>query len=65
MLEAGQTPEQVLSSILGSAEFFAHTQTLVASGTADERYLTALYQLLMGRTSRPSRCGRAGNAAPS
>jgi hypothetical protein len=46
-----QTEEQVLSQILASAEFFTHVQTLIASGTADERFVGALYQLLLTRTA--------------
>jgi hypothetical protein len=45
-----QTEEQVLSQILASAEFYAHAQTLIASGTADQRFVGALYQLLLTRT---------------
>jgi hypothetical protein len=48
-LVSGQTEEQVLSQILASPAFFARAQTLVPSGTADERYVEALYQALLGR----------------
>src|SRR5207302_855887 len=50
LLLAGQTDEQVLSLILGSAEFYDRAQALSSSGTADERYVQALYQLLLNRT---------------
>jgi hypothetical protein len=49
-LLGGASEEVVLSSILSSPEFFSHAQTLVASGTTQERYVQALYQLLLGRT---------------
>jgi hypothetical protein len=41
----------VLAGILSSPEFFARAQTLIATGTPDERYAQALYQVLMGRTA--------------
>jgi hypothetical protein len=44
-----QTEERVLSQILGSPEFYQRAQTLVSSGTPDQRYLQALYQVLLGR----------------
>jgi CSLREA domain-containing protein len=50
LLMQGQKEEQVLSDILGSQEFFNHAQTLVASGTPQERFVQALYQLLFQRT---------------
>jgi hypothetical protein len=43
-------PEQVLRGILGSDEFFNLAQTLVGSGTADERYVQGLYQQLLNRS---------------
>jgi hypothetical protein len=44
------TPEvQVLSQILESGEFYAHAQQLVSSGSADARYVQALYQVLLNR----------------
>ena len=45
-----QTQEATLAGILGSAEFRARAQTLVASGTADQRFVQALYMLLLNRT---------------
>jgi hypothetical protein len=49
LLQSGQTEEQVLSGILASPEFYARAQTLSSSGTADERYVQALYLLLLNR----------------
>jgi hypothetical protein len=47
---APQPEELVLSDILGSAEFFSHAQGLIGSGTANQRYVQALYLLLLDRT---------------
>jgi hypothetical protein len=51
MLQSGQSEEQVLGQILGDVrqEFYNRAQTLVASGTPDERFVTALYELLLNR----------------
>ncbi len=54
MLRRGVTEESVLSGILGGSEFFNRAQTLEASGTPQERYVQALYQLLLGRAGKPS-----------
>src|SRR5262249_3577407 len=43
--------EQTLGQILGGSEFYARAQTLVNTGSADERYVRALYQVLLNRTS--------------
>lgn len=50
LIQSGQTTEQVQATILGSDEFFGRAQTLVATGTSDERYVTALFQQLLNRT---------------
>jgi hypothetical protein len=44
------TEEQVLSQILGGQEFYNRAQTLIPSGTPDQRYVQALYKLLLIRT---------------
>ena len=52
-LLAGQPEEQVLAEILGDPvghEFFDRAQSLIATGTPDERFVQALYKLLLGRT---------------
>jgi hypothetical protein len=49
LLLQGNTEEQVLSQFLASPEFYTHAQTLSASGTPDERYVKALFQVLLGR----------------
>ncbi len=45
----GVTEEQVLSGILGSTEFFNRAQTLISTGTADQRFVSTLYQLVLNR----------------
>jgi hypothetical protein len=50
LLLRGQSEEQVLSLILASPEFYARAQTQVSSGSADERYIQTMYQVLLGRT---------------
>jgi hypothetical protein len=49
LLMKGETQEQVLSQILASPEFYARAQTLSSTGTADQRYVQALYELLLAR----------------
>jgi hypothetical protein len=44
-----QTEEQVLSQILGSTEFYSRAQRISKIGTADQNYVAALYQALLGR----------------
>ncbi len=50
-LMSGTTEEQVLSQILASTEFYGRAQTLSGAGTADQRFVQALYPLLLGRTA--------------
>jgi hypothetical protein len=50
LLLAGNSEERVLSYILSTAEFYYRAQTLVSSGTSDERFVGALYRLLLNRT---------------
>ncbi len=64
LLLQGQTEEKVLSGILGSTEFFNHAQTLVASGTPPERYVQALYQLLLERTGSAAEVAGWVNVLP-
>jgi hypothetical protein len=46
----GRPEEAVLGDILGGAEFLGRAQTLISSGSGDERFVRALYQVLLGRT---------------
>jgi hypothetical protein len=49
MLLNGQTEEQVLSAFLSTAEFYTRAGALVPAGTGDERFIRALYDLLLQR----------------
>jgi hypothetical protein len=53
LLLAGQTEDQVLSGILASDEFYARTQSLIASGSPNERYVQGLYEVLLDRQGSP------------
>jgi hypothetical protein len=50
-LLAGAREEQVLSQILASPEFYARAQTLISLGSADDRFVQALYLVLLNRTA--------------
>jgi autotransporter-associated beta strand protein len=65
LLLAGQTEEQVLGQILGSAEFYARAQTLAAAGTPDQRFVQALYQVLLNRTPAAAEVDGWANALPN
>jgi hypothetical protein len=61
LLGAGQSEEQVLSHILGSPEFYNRAQALVSGGTADQRYVQALYQVLLERSAAETEVAGWGN----
>jgi hypothetical protein len=63
-LAQGQTEEQVLSNLLGDPghEFFNRAQVLVNSGTPQERYVQALYMLLLNRTGSGTEISTGVNA---
>ena len=46
----GETEEAALVSMLASPEFYARAASLSGAGTADQRYVAALYSLLLHRT---------------
>jgi hypothetical protein len=48
-----QTREQVLSQILSGTEFIIRAQSLASSGTPAQRFVEALYPLLLGRMAGP------------
>jgi hypothetical protein len=50
----GAREEDVLTAILASDEFFIRASTLRNTGSAAERYLQALYSLLLDRTATPA-----------
>jgi uncharacterized repeat protein (TIGR01451 family) len=64
---AGQTLEQTLSLFLGApgGEFFNRAQNLISTGTANQRYVQALYQLLLGRTASAAEIAGWVNALPA
>jgi hypothetical protein len=47
----GQPEEAVLGDFLAGPEFFNRSQSLIGSGSADERFVRSLYQVLLGRTA--------------
>jgi hypothetical protein len=53
LLLAGQSEEQTLGQILGAVggEFYQRAQTLIPQGSADQRFVQALYQVLLGRSA--------------
>jgi hypothetical protein len=53
LLSSGQSEEQVLSAMLGSNEFYARAQTVIDSGTPDERFVQALMLNLWNRAGSP------------
>jgi PKD domain/RTX calcium-binding nonapeptide repeat (4 copies) len=60
-LLATQTEEQVLSQILGTTEYYNDAQTRGFGGTADQNYITALFEDLLGRA--PASAGLAAGVA--
>lgn len=50
LLLQGETEEQVLSQFLATPEFYNNAQTLISTGTPQQRYIQALYQLLLFRS---------------
>jgi streptogramin lyase len=54
LFQAGASDEQVLAQILSSDEFFNQANSLVNTGTPNERFVTALYLLLLNRSPSSS-----------
>jgi hypothetical protein len=61
----GQREEVVLAGILASPEFYARAQTLITSGTADERFVQAMYQFLLNRPASAAEVSGWVNALPT
>jgi hypothetical protein len=59
-----QTEEQVLSQILGSAEFRARAQTLSPRDPSDQQYVQALYSMLLNRSGSAGEVARFVSALP-
>jgi hypothetical protein len=64
LLMSGQTEEQVLSQILGGAEFYNDAQTRIGGANAQQNYVQALYQVLLNRTGEPGGASGFVNALP-
>jgi hypothetical protein len=60
----GESEENVLGSILSSPEFYNRAQSLVIRGTGDERYVQALYQVLLNRPGSALEVAGWVNALP-
>src|SRR5262249_10378321 len=45
----GESEEKILTAFLSTSEFYNRAQQIVSSGTPDERYITAMYELLLNR----------------
>jgi hypothetical protein len=61
-LHSGVSEAVVLSEILGDPinnEFYNRAQTLISSGTPDQRYVQALHELLQGRAAAPTELANA------
>jgi hypothetical protein len=59
-LLSGMTEEQVIAGIAGSPEFFDRATQLASTGSADQRFVIALYHLVLGRQADPSAVEVAG-----
>jgi|GEM_PF-3365952 len=64
-LLAGASEANTLSNLLASPEFYARAQQLIPSGSADERYVQALYQVLLNRSGETAGVQVQVGALPS
>jgi hypothetical protein len=64
-LLAGQTQEQVLSAFLSNPEFYQRASTLIQSGTPDEKFIRALYKVLLQRSASDTEVSSWLNALPT
>ena len=55
----------MLSQLLAAAEFYNRAQTLFSTGTADQRYVQALYLLVLNRPAGSSEVAAWVGALPS
>jgi hypothetical protein len=60
-----QTQEVVLSLFLSSTEFYNRAQTLATAATADQRFVAALYQLILNRMAGSAELAGWAQALPS
>jgi hypothetical protein len=56
------TEEEALATLLATPEFYSHAQNLIGLGTADERFVNALYFLLLNRIPISAEITRQVNA---
>jgi hypothetical protein len=56
-----ETQEQVLGLLLSSDEFYGRAQALAATGTPNQRFVQALYQLLLNRVPTATELGEGVN----
>src|SRR5262249_31329051 len=59
-LQSGMTEEQVIAGIAGSPEFYNRAAGLTNTGTPDQRFVIALYHLVLGRQADPTAVEVAG-----
>src|SRR5262249_12414773 len=64
-LLGGGSETDVLQGFLASPEFFNRAQTLISSGTANERFVAALYQTALGRVASSAEVSAWAAALPS
>jgi hypothetical protein len=65
MLLGGDSEEKVLSAFLSTAEFYNRAGTLVPAGAGDERFIQALYRLLLHRPATDAEAGGWLSALPA
>ena len=63
-LITGQTEEQTLSQILGTPEYLSHAQSLITTGSSQERLVQSLFKLLLNRSAGTSDVASWVNALP-
>jgi len=54
LLQSGASEETALSAIMGSQEFFDRAQSLVATGSPNERFVQSVYQIVLHRSGSAS-----------
>jgi hypothetical protein len=64
-LLGGGSETDVLQGFLASPEFFSRAKTLISTGTANERFVAALYQTALGRVATSGEMSAWAGAVPS
>lgn len=65
LVAQGKTEETVISQIVGSLEFYNRAQTLIPSGTSDQRFVQACYNVYLGRNGSAAEISGWVNRIPS